>query len=314
VLWGGGRELRRIAESGRLDIACRIERNDWNGSSSVQLVARSVTEVPELAPATGVCASACDATCGERRGTPRPEAPAAAAEQVLHDLRDRGAYAELVRLAAAGGSLLVVCADVSRRRAMLAGPLHPRRLGLDAAVLLSDRCSDEAIATRLAVADGRAVIALTDYATLPRVATAFPRVVALDPPVGPAQRAALAALGEVTLVWGAAEVRAAGRSAEAAGPRALCGAAWKALASGPASLAAIVERVAAEPHPPVVDDIAWAVDVLVQAGLVTGDGDELRRVEPDAEIDLARVPAYAARLAEHRTALAELVPEPAAVG
>jgi single-stranded-DNA-specific exonuclease len=312
VLWSGGKELRRIAESGRVDVAGRVERNDWNGTSSVQIVARSVTEVPELAPAEGMCATPCDATCADRRRGPRSQMqPAAAAEHAVHDRRNRGSYAELVRLAAAGDGLLIVCADVSRRRAMLAGPLHPRRLGLDGAVLLSDRCADEALASRLGFARGRSVIGLTDYATLAAVAGAFPRVAALDPPIGAAQQAALDGAGEVHLVWGAAEVRAAVRSLEARAPRALCGAVWKALADGPAGRDELHDRIAALGHPPSPEDVDWAVAVLIEGGLVVLREDRHVRVPPDGDVDLDRVPAYAERLVGHRAALAAFAPEPA---
>jgi single-stranded-DNA-specific exonuclease len=306
VVWGGGSELRRIAESGRVDVACRVERNDWNGSSSVQLVARSVTEVPELAPAMGVCSTPCDASCPDRRRSVRtldalPPSPA-----IVHDQRGRGSYAELVRLAAVGESLLIVCADVSRRRGMLAGPLHPRRLGLDGAVLLSERCSDDALSARLALAEGRRVLALTDYATLPAVAAAFPRVAVLDPPAGDVARRALGAAGEVHLVWGAAEQRVTARSLESRAPRALCGAVWKALGDGAADRDTLLDRLAAAGHPPPPEDVDWAADVLTEAGLVRGDGGRMTRIPPTGDVDLETVPAYASRLAEHRAAQAAL--------
>jgi single-stranded-DNA-specific exonuclease len=313
VMWGGGRELRRIAESGRVDVTCRIERNDWNGTSSVQLVARSVTEVPELDPADGVCATPCDGTCSERRrGTRELVAPAAPAGRV-HDDRNRGSYAELVRLAAAGESLLIVCADVSRRRAMLAGPLHPRRLGLDGAVLLSARCADTALGRRLELAGGRRMLGLTDYATLPFVAGVFPRVAALDPPVDAEARIALDRAGEVHLVWGAAELRVAARDLESRAPRALCGSVWRALADGPAGREELQDRVAAAGHPPVPEDLDWAADVLVEAGLVSAGGGVLTRVPPAGDVDLEPIPAYAERLASHRDLMATLLGEQPAV-
>ena len=39
VQWGGGRDADALG-GGRFDVVARVERNDWNGTSSVQLVSR----------------------------------------------------------------------------------------------------------------------------------------------------------------------------------------------------------------------------------------------------------------------------------
>ena len=95
--------------------------------------------------------------------------------------------AELTRLAASGQGLLVVVADVGRRRTMLTAALHPARFGLDGALLFSDRCTEAALDERQArLGDGR-WLALVDHGTLlrrPALAASFPDAVLLDPPPG----------------------------------------------------------------------------------------------------------------------------------
>ena len=143
VFWGAGGDLARLAQGGRHDLNCRVERNDWNGTSSVQLTARAVLPVKQ-------------APLVSEPSARWPVQPAARAG--LHDVSGRGALAELVRLAATGEGLLVVCADAARRRPLLSGPLAPWRYGLDGAVVLgADGC--ELVAGAIGPAHGRARLA-----------------------------------------------------------------------------------------------------------------------------------------------------------
>ncbi len=126
VFWGAGGDLARLAQGGRHDLVCRVERNDWNGTSTVQLTARAVLAAKVAPLISEPCAL---------EGVPRTGRPA------LHDASGRGALAELVRLAATGEGLLVLCGDTARRRPLLSGPLAPWRFGLDGAVVLgADGC------------------------------------------------------------------------------------------------------------------------------------------------------------------------------
>jgi hypothetical protein len=270
----------------------------------VQLTARSVTpvrDVPE--PALGVCVGPCDATCGERRlpGDEPTERPAGAGGRRVHDVRGRGAYGEVARLAATGEGILVVCSDVSRRRAMLRGALHPHRFGLDGAVLLSERCVPEAIAARLLATRRGAFIGLTDYPTLPTVAGGFRHVVVLDPPVTAAEESALDALtGDLHLVWGDTEIAVAARGHAARSPREACATVWRALADGPLDLRELGEATGATAHPPFAVDLEFGVEVLLEAGLVVEDDEGLlRRADPAPRFVLDTVPLYAARQREH---------------
>ncbi|MDX6378098.1 MAG: single-stranded-DNA-specific exonuclease, partial [Gaiellaceae bacterium] len=98
VFWGAGGDLAKLSQGGRHDLNCRVERNDWNGTSSVQLTARAVLPAKTAPLVSAPCALPAGAVV-TRAG--------------LHDASGRGALAELVRLAATGEGLLVVCADAA---------------------------------------------------------------------------------------------------------------------------------------------------------------------------------------------------------
>ena len=105
----------------------------------------------------------------------------------MRDARDGGAIAELTRLAAAGAGVLIVAADVSRRRSMLSAALHPERFELSGALLFSRLCSEAAITERSQRLHEGSWIALIDHDTLtshPELATQFVDAVLLDPPRG----------------------------------------------------------------------------------------------------------------------------------
>ncbi|MBM3679947.1 MAG: single-stranded-DNA-specific exonuclease RecJ [Actinobacteria bacterium] len=190
VAWSHGEREAELAAGGRVDVAARIERNVWQGAERVELVARAIQTLPDDLPAApGICPTPCDASC--------PHLVAAAAATVapadgvdpaaMADRRDGGAIAELTRLAATGQGLLVVVADVARRRAMLDRALHPARFGLRGALLFSRVCSETALDARTDLLAEGPFVALVDHDTLalrPRIAAGFPDAVLLDP--GPA--------------------------------------------------------------------------------------------------------------------------------
>ena len=63
VQWGGGRDAETLG-GGRFDVVARVERNDWNGTSSVQLVGRGAVPVADLVSVpAGLCTTPCDASC-----------------------------------------------------------------------------------------------------------------------------------------------------------------------------------------------------------------------------------------------------------
>jgi single-stranded-DNA-specific exonuclease len=318
VWWGAGGDAERLRAGGRFDLSCRVERNDWNGTSAVQLVARAVEPV-RPAPAAGLCATPCDGTCPARaplavEPLPRPRlAPVGAA--AVHDRRDRGALAELARLVACGESVLVLCADVSRRRALVAGPLAPERYGLRGAVLASARCAGHALDVRLAGLDGPGPwLVVADHATLvarPELAERVRHVAVLDAPPDAAAEAAVAALPasvDVHLVGGAAEHEAAAKALAGRAPRAVCAAVWRALEDGPVTREALADRLAALTHGPWPQDAARALAVLVAAGHVAEVADGIVRAPAPAGARLEDVADYAAWLGEHDDARDRLRP------
>lgn len=190
VAWSHGEREAELAAGGRVDVAARIERSVWQGAERVELVARAIQPLPDDLPAApGLCPTPCDATCPHLVAA--AAAPAAPADGVdpaaMADRRDGGAIAELTRLAATGQGLLVVVADVARRRAMLDRALHPARFGLRGALLFSRICSETALDARTDLLAEGPFVALVDHETLalrPRIAAGFPDAVLLDP--GPA--------------------------------------------------------------------------------------------------------------------------------
>ncbi|MGA0123236.1 MAG: single-stranded-DNA-specific exonuclease RecJ, partial [Gaiellales bacterium] len=190
VAWSHGDRHDELAAGGRVDVAARIERSTWQGAERVELVARAVQALPEGLPAPpGLCPTPCDASCPHIVPAPADPGPSPDGVEVaaMVDRRDGGAIAELTRLAATGQGLLVVVADVARRRVMLDRALHPSRFGLRGALLLSRRCADDALDARIALLGEGPYIALVDHATLirrPGIAMGFPDAVLLDP--GPA--------------------------------------------------------------------------------------------------------------------------------
>jgi single-stranded-DNA-specific exonuclease len=191
VAWSMGERFDLLASGARMDVAARIERSVWQGAERVELVARTIQPLPEEhGDAVGLCATPCDATCPALL-TEVPEAPPVLADGIvvddMRDEREGGAIAELTRLAASGEGVLIVVADVGRRRAMLLSALHPARFGLTGALLFSRRCADAALDERQALLGEGAWIVLVDHDTLtrrPALVQRFPPAVLLDPPVG----------------------------------------------------------------------------------------------------------------------------------
>jgi len=191
VAWSSGDRFDELSSGVRMDVAARIERSVWQGAERVELITRAVQPLPQdLSLPAGLCLTPCDATCPMLR-VPSTEPIATVTDgiplEAMTDARDRGAIAELTRLAATGQGLLIVVADVARRRSLLLSALHPARFGLQGALLFSELCSDQAVAERLLILATGPHIALIDHATVcryPELVALVPDAVVLDP--GPA--------------------------------------------------------------------------------------------------------------------------------
>ncbi len=198
VGFGQGQEAGRLRAAGRFDVAYRLQRNEWNGSVSPQMVLRSVVPVIDQ-PLPASCADP---------AVPGGDGPTAG----YVDERGRGVQvATVTRLIAAGEQVLVLVADAERRAGALTGVLHPGRFG-------------------------HGGVAMAEYAEATDRAVGFRHVVALDPPADPDQRSALDAVAEhsrVYLAWGAAEIEFARQVAEARAPlRPALTAVWRARRDG----------------------------------------------------------------------------------
>ena len=231
-----------LSQPGRFDVAYRIQRNEWNGAVTPQMVLRGVVPTP-----TGRPPAPYDPLSVSDRGLGRAR---------VIDERGHGVQiTSIARMAAAAEPVLVLVADVTRRAAMLTGPLDPARFGSGA-------------------------ITLADYAQAAAIgdlAQRYARVVALDPPATSEEGALLAELGSTTtvhLVWGAAEIAFARSVAERREPlREALRVVWKAEKAGAADI----------PLDP--ETVARCRAVLGEVGLETG-------APGSAKVDLELSPTY----------------------
>ncbi len=121
VGFGLGRRAAQLRQPGRHDVAFRLQRNEWNGTVTPQMVIRDVCPLAAQAPAAD------PAPAGGMPG--RGE---------LIDARGRGAQvATIARLLAGGEDVMVIVAERARRAAMLSSILHPARFG-DAGIALAE--------------------------------------------------------------------------------------------------------------------------------------------------------------------------------
>jgi single-stranded-DNA-specific exonuclease len=214
VGFGMGRKAEEFRGPGARDIAFRLQRNEWNGTVTAQMVVCAVRPLPAEQPLPAARPSAADVrTCG------------------LVDARGCGVQvATIARLLASGEDALVVVADRARRQAMTASELHPGRFG-GGAIALAEW--DEIPAA--AVGFGEVIV--LDPPADERSAAAL---------------VLLADQARVHLVWGAAEVTFARSVVESREPlRPALAAVWRARREGvtpllPPETVALCNRVLQE--------------------------------------------------------------------
>ena len=99
---------------------------------------------------------------------------------------------------------------------------------------------------------------------------------------------------------------------EARAPRAVAAAVWRALPDAGGSTAdALHERLLATPGAPDAAECAWALEVLVEAGLATCDGATYARsTTAPGRVDLTAIPAFSAAADAHADGLRVLAGEP----
>ncbi len=253
VAFGMNGELERAAAEGALDLSVRLEVDRWNGAESPRVVLRGLypfageagsaeAEAAEptgagARPATACPGEGCSAPAGEwwtRFGAafesfddawPVCPAPNGARSREVVDRRRGAAIAAIAELVSTGDSVLALCADAARRRALADSAADPRRFGAGAPVVACCRCGDDALDAALGAPgedeERPGGLVLSDWGALARRPSAprrFQHVVLVDPPpferledlareprFGPGGASPLAP-GFLHLAWGGAEV------------------------------------------------------------------------------------------------------------
>ncbi len=312
-------------EEGRYDVPLMLGKDAYNGRVSAQVEVKALHRLDD--DRRDLCATPCDLGCRDRLAGaalwrelldgPLPsaagataEAPAAgasaaaaAAEQArrdgrLRDLRGRPIASTLVGLAAAGGPLVIVAADVARRRPLLTRDvLSPelRRGGL----YLHGACA----AARAGLAgEGDVVLVGHDVALArPELLGAAAHVAFVDPPpTRLAYDALLAAAGPdswLHVLWGRGEVDFAEKVARSLFDlQPVARTLWRSLTAGGGRFGEVPEQelLLKGPFLRPLAPLAAALRALSEAGLarVVEGGLELER--PDVKTDLTGTETYRA--------------------
>ena len=281
------------------DVAARLELNEWNGAVEPRLVLRALCESE-----AGECEvlgheesfwAALEAELGPHLSLARDPGPPV---RTLRDRRDEGFSGVVGDLISSGDRVLVVCADVSRRR-----PVLEELLGGLGRTLLGGGPARP--------------LALVSWAALesdPDLARRFDHVVALDPPEGAeGERVLVAAAGpagaDATALahacWGRAEVGFAVRAAEARlDLRPSLAEAYRALRhhGGPVAGEALERALRGDgTHPRDPEHCAWLVRVLAELELASYtarvEGGPACALAAARATELRRSPTYRASLA-----------------
>jgi hypothetical protein len=234
-------------------------------------------------------------------GEPASSAASPLANSPTRQLRDRrgsGFAGVAGDLLSSGERVLVLCADVSRRREGLESLVA----GIAARVRTSDG----------APCDGLALASWDELVASPDIAAPFEHVVALDPPVWPGGEALLAGIpghGFSHMAWGPAEVEFALTVAQRSlDMRADLVAMYKELrAAGPlagAELESVLRGSGAHPRPPA--HAARLVRVLEEVGLVAVEPGPALRLLDAHRTELERSPTYMRALEQYAMARAYL--------
>jgi single-stranded-DNA-specific exonuclease len=313
TLSGGGTRARAVAfrtaarllpssEDERHDAAVRLELNEWRGTVEPRLVLRALCPT-ERADCTLAQPDQPFLEAFERSlAAPDPTAPSpASATRALRDRRGEGFAGVVGDLLSSGERVLVLCADVSRRR----DGLESLVAGIGARVRTGDGPACEALA----------LASWDELAATPEIAAPFEHVIALDPPAWPGGEALIASApgpeggAFAHLAWGAAEVEfaltVARRSLDM---REELVALYKELrAAGPVAgerLASVLHGEHGHPRSPA--HAARLVRVLAEVGLVAVEPGPSCRLLDAHRTELERSPTYMHALERYAMARAYL--------
>ena len=334
--------LGEVSGPGRYDAVLALGTNTYNGTTSAQVEVKGLHRVGE--GAADLCGTSCDGSCPDRLTGPdlwealldddwpedAEEEAAAAAEQArrdgrLLDRRGRPAVSIITSLAATGERVLVLVADVARRRPLLGRDALPDALGrrglyvqtacaqrVRAVVgepalvgaMVDDGLSPEVVRSDAASSNAGppdVVMAGVDLAARrPDLPAAFRHVVFLDPPFSAALHDAVVAAAPdawVHSVWGEADVHfsekvlAAGYDLDAALRRL-----WRVLSAGGGRFDDRLEQelLAQGPFLEPVATLAAALQTLRAAGLLRVQGDTYELKRPQHKADMSTIETYRA--------------------
>jgi len=186
----------RLVGAEPCDAAVRLELNEWRGRVEARVVLEAICPVE-----AGSCAPVgaepfwdeLERELAVDLDVSSPEPPLDS-PRALRDRRGEGIAALAGELLSSGEPVLLVCADVDRRRATL-----ERLLGGLARPALEPGEGEAGTRTL-------PIVAWSSLLNDPALAEPFAHVVALDPPVTAADLGAVGAPGYIHLAWGPAEV------------------------------------------------------------------------------------------------------------
>ncbi|HSL95646.1 MAG TPA: single-stranded-DNA-specific exonuclease RecJ, partial [Thermoleophilia bacterium] len=303
-------------EEGRYDVPLMLGKDAYNGRVSAQVEVKALHLLDD--GRGDLCATPCDLGCRDRLAgaalwrelLDAPPAAAAVAEERaaaagqarrdgrLRDLRGRPIASTLVGLVAAGGPLVVVAADVARRRPLLTRDVLPpelRRGGL----YLHGAC----VAGRAGLAGAGDVVLVGHDVALarPELLRAAAHVAFIDPPpTRLAFDALLAAAGPdawLHILWGRGEVDFADKVARSLFDlQPVSRLLWRALAAAGGRFGEVPEQelFLQGPYLRPLAPLAAALRAFTEAGLagVVEGGLQLER--PDVKTDLTGTETYRA--------------------
>jgi single-stranded-DNA-specific exonuclease len=195
VGFGVGSKLVDAAEQGPQDVSVRLELNEWNGAVFPRVVLGEVYPQAERQEAQvpacpiGEYSARLIAALPGREAATGPAIELGAVRESVDRTRASD-VASVAALASAGAPILVLCADVRWRRALVEAAASPARFGGGGLAMVSARGSlvaGEESARRLA-SRGRGGVVLADWpalAILPDLARQFAHVVVADPAPDP---------------------------------------------------------------------------------------------------------------------------------
>ena len=310
--------LDEIGAPGRHDVALALSKNEYNGTVSAQV------EVKDLARREGLpvdlCRTACDASCPDRlhgidlwralvdgpaRRPVGSETPGRSPREVLAkrivDRRAKPLAPALSALATGGERVLVLVADVGRRRPLLSRDVLAPQIE-QSGLYLHTAC-----VSRLGLAPDADVVmagfdlsAALNPAELAIALADFGHVVFADPPL---TKALLHVVAEACpdawlhFAWGPAEVDFAGKMRQAHYDLdRVARRVWRAARAGSGRFDEALEDglLGGEPFLPSSSALAAAFRVLCEADLLHVTADTYRLERPAAKADITQTESYGA--------------------